>query len=58
MAGITSGGAEQRAFCLGSMAVVSRRGEKRASSPRWPLADVERVGEVRRCGLPARRKRK
>jgi hypothetical protein len=58
MAGITSGGVEQRTFCLGSMAVVSTRRVKRASSPRWPLAEVERVGEVRRCGLSARRKRK
>jgi hypothetical protein len=52
------GSTEQRAFCLGSKAVASTRGEKRASSPRWPLAEVERVSEVRRCGLPARKKRK
>jgi hypothetical protein len=44
MAGITSGGAEQLAFCLGSMAVASTRGEKWASSPLWPLAEVKRVG--------------
>jgi hypothetical protein len=56
MAGITSGGAERWAFCLGSMAVASTSGEKRVSSPRWPLAEVERGGEVRRRGLPVRKK--
>jgi hypothetical protein len=49
---------ERRAFRLGSKAVASTRGKKRASSPRWPLAKVERVGEERRCVLPARKKRK
>jgi hypothetical protein len=29
---------------------------KRASSPLWPLAEVKRVGEVRRCGLSAGKK--
>jgi hypothetical protein len=58
MAGITSGGAERRAFRLGSEAVASTRGKERASSPRWPLAEVERVGEERRGGLPARKKRR
>jgi hypothetical protein len=58
MAGITSGGAERRAFRLGSKVVASTRGKKRASSPRWPLAEVERVSEERRCGLPVRKKRK
>jgi hypothetical protein len=61
MAGITSGargGAERRAFRLGSMAVASTRGGKRVSSHRWPLAEVERGGEVRRRGLPARKKTK
>jgi hypothetical protein len=60
-AGITNGGAaawSNGAFSLGSMVVASTRGEKRASSPLWPLAEVKRDGEVRRCGLPARRKRK
>jgi hypothetical protein len=46
------------AFSLGSMAVASTRGGKWASSPLWPLAEVKRIGEVRRCGLPVRRKRK
>jgi hypothetical protein len=50
------GGAERRAFRLGSMAVASTSGEKRVSSPLWPLAEVERGGEVRRRGLPARKK--
>jgi hypothetical protein len=49
---------ERRAFRLGSKAVASTTGKKRASSPRWPQAEVERVGEERRCGLPARKKRK
>jgi hypothetical protein len=52
------GGAERRAFRLGLKAVASTRGKKRASSPRWPLAEVERVSEERWCDLPARKKRK
>jgi hypothetical protein len=32
--------------------------EETASSPRWPLAGVERVGEERWGGLPSRKKRK
>jgi hypothetical protein len=49
---------ERRAFRLGSKVVASTRGKKRASSPRWPLAEVKRVGEERRSGLPARKKRR
>jgi hypothetical protein len=61
-AGITSGGAaarcaEHRAFPLGSMAGVSTRGKQRSSSPLWLLAEVQCVGVVRRCGLPARGKK-
>jgi hypothetical protein len=52
------GGAERWVFRLGSKAVASTRGKKRASSPPWPLAEVERVGEERRCDFPARKKRK
>jgi hypothetical protein len=40
------------------MAVASTRGKKRASSPRWLLAEVERIGEERRDGWPARKKRR
>jgi hypothetical protein len=58
MAGLTSGGAERRAFRLGSKAVVFSRGRNRASSPRWPLAEVERVSDERRSGLPVRKKRR
>jgi hypothetical protein len=36
---------------------VHRR-EEAASSPRWPMAEVERVGEERRSGWPARKKRR
>jgi hypothetical protein len=35
------GGAEHRAFHLGSMAGATTRGEKRLSSPLWPLAEVQ-----------------
>jgi hypothetical protein len=62
-AGITSGGVAARrrgasAFLLGSMAGVSTRGKQRSSSPLWLLAEVQCVGVVRRCGLPARRKKR
>jgi hypothetical protein len=52
------GGAEHRAFLLGSMAGVSTRGEQWSSSPLWLLAEVQCVGVVWRCGLPARRKKR
>jgi hypothetical protein len=61
MAGITSGGV---AAWSGGRSASARRPwrpqerKKRASSPRWPLDEVERVGEEKRCGLPARKKRK
>jgi hypothetical protein len=57
-ASITSGGAEHRAFLLGWMAGVSTRGEQRSSTPLWLLAEVQCVGVVWRCGLPARRKKR
>jgi hypothetical protein len=58
MAGLTSGNEAARCIHSGSMAVASTRGERRAFSPQGPLAEVKRVGEVRRCSLPAGRKMK
>jgi hypothetical protein len=40
------------------MAGVSTRGKQRSSSPLWLLAEVQGVSVVRRCGLPARRKKR
>jgi hypothetical protein len=61
-AGITSGGAEHRAFFLGSMAGATTRGDKRVSSPLWPLAEVQALVQkggaaCRRGGRRSRRRR-
>jgi hypothetical protein len=46
------------AFHSGSMAGVSTRGKQRSSSPLWLLDEVQCIGVVRRCGLPARGKKR
>jgi hypothetical protein len=53
MAGITSGGAERRAFRLGLMAVASKGGKMQVFSPLWPLAEVQ--ASVQRGGAACRR---